>query len=217
MTMNFRFRKGVNNLGYTHGIKWTDELIEKEILDVVKKLKLDHFPTHSEIIKATGNKSLAVKISRYKGTVFWAEKLNLPIKYSETSFGNKYEIMAINDIFEFTGLHSVQTSVRHPYDLLTDNSVKIDVKVSKEFTNNCGVRYFTFNLEKREPTCDIFILYCLNDDESIKKTLIIPACSLLGQTQVGVGENSKWDYYSEKWDFIKQYGAFFNNFKVVSF
>lgn len=200
-------------MGYTHGEVWTDEIIEQKIKEVVEKLNLDHFPTHSEIIKALGSRGLASKISKHKGTVYWAEKLGLPLKYSETSFGNKFEIEAITDIFENTGLHSVQTSSKHPYDLIVDNSVKVDVKVSKEFINNCNSKAFSFNLEKREPTCDIFILYCLNDDETYRKVLIVPACSLLGQTQIGVGNKSKWDFYMNRWDFIKQYSDFFDNFK----
>lgn len=200
-------------MGYTHGTAWTDEVIENKIMEVVQKLNLDHFPTHSEMIAALGNRGLAAKISKDKGTVFWAEKLGLPIKYSETSFGNRFEIKAISDIYESTGLHSVQTSSRYPYDLLVDNSVKIDVKVSKEFMNNCNAKSFSFNLEKREPTCDIFILYCLENDESVRKVLIIPSCSLLGQTQVGVGDKSKWDFYINRWDFIKQYSDFFDNYK----
>lgn len=200
-------------MGYTHGTDWTDELIEEKIMEVVNSLQLDHFPTHAEMIEVLGSKGLASKISKHKGTVFWAEKLGLPIKYSETSFGNKFEIQAISDIFEHTGLHSVQTSVRHPYDLIVDNSVKVDVKVSKEFINNSNSKSFTFNLEKREPTCDIFILYCLNDDESYRKVLIIPACSLLGQTQIGVGNESRWDFYKDRWEFIEQYSNFFDGYK----
>ena len=200
-------------MGYTHGTAWTDEVIENKIMEVVQKLNLDHFPTHSEMITALGNRGLAAKISKDKGTVFWAEKLGLQIKYSETSFGNKFEVKAISDIYESTGLHSVQTSSRYPYDLLVNNSVKIDVKVSKEFTNNCNVKSFSFNLEKREPTCDIFILYCLENDETVRKVLVIPSCSLLGQTQVGVGDKSKWDFYINRWDFIKQYSDFFENYK----
>lgn len=199
-------------MGYTHGTEWSDMKIEQKIMEVVGKLNLDHFPTHSEMNKVLLSNGLSKKVSN-KGTVYWAEKLGLPIKYSETSFGNKFEVMAISDIFENTGLHSVQTSSRHPYDLITDNSVKIDVKVSKEFTNNCNSKAFSFNLEKREPTCDIFILYCLNDDETARKVLIVPSCTLLGQTQVGVGENSKWNEYMERWDYIKQYSDFFNKYK----
>ena len=36
-------------MGYTHGTEWTDELIGQEILKVVDKLKLDHFPTHTAV------------------------------------------------------------------------------------------------------------------------------------------------------------------------
>ena len=200
-------------MGYTHGTSWTDDSIEKAILEVVDRLNLDHFPTHSEMCSVFGNKGLACKISKHKGTVYWAEKLGLPLSYSETSFGNKFEIIAIADIFENTSLKSVQTSSRHPYDLLTDNSVKIDVKVAKAFENNCKAKAFSFNLEKREPTCDIFILYCLNDDETYKKVLIIPSCSLSGQTQLGVGENSKWDYFQEKWNYILDYSEFYSKYK----
>lgn len=93
------------------------------------------------------------------GTTWTDEKIEKEImkvvedllRYSETAFGNRFEIEAISDIFENTGLHSVQPSTRHPYDLIVDNSVKIDVKASKEFTNNCNSKAFTFNLEKRVP------------------------------------------------------------------
>lgn len=139
--------------------------------------------------------------------------IGLPLKYSDTTFGNKYEIKAISDIYENIGLNSVQTSSRHPYDLLTDSSVKIDVKASKEFTNNCNSKAFTFNLEKKNPTCDIFLLYCLNDDETYRKVLIIPSCSIIGKTQIGVGENSKWNRYENRWEIIKQYSEFFRKYK----
>lgn len=200
-------------MGYTHGKNWTDEEIEKGILYVVNQLKLDHFPTHTEMDSVIGNKSLSCVISKRQGSLYWAEKLGLTVKYSETSFGNRHEVIAINDIYENTNLNSIQTSSRHPYDLLVDNCVKIDVKAAKSFTNNSGVKAHSFNLEKREPTCDIFILYCLDDNEIPTKILVIPACSLLGQTQIGIGEKSKWDYYINKWNYITEYRNFFNQYK----
>lgn len=38
-------------MGYTHGIPWNDDLIKENIIIVVEKLNLDHFPTHSEMIE----------------------------------------------------------------------------------------------------------------------------------------------------------------------
>lgn len=197
-------------MGYTYGQRWTDELVEEKIKEVVKILNIDHFPTHKEMIAALGNKGLVNKVNK-KGTLFWAEKLDMQIKESETALGNKYELYAISDIFENTELTSVQTSSRHPYDLLTDNRVKIDVKISKGFINNCGAKAYTFNLEKREPTCDIYLLYCVNDANDIIKTLVVPSNILLGQTQLGVGEVSKWDKYKDRWDLIIKTSEFFRN------
>ena len=51
-------------MGYTHGYKWSDDEIEKQLRFVIQKLELDHFPTHSEMILALGNKSLACAISK---------------------------------------------------------------------------------------------------------------------------------------------------------
>lgn len=201
-------------MGYTHGTKWNDELIESTLMSVIEELNIDHFPSHAEIESITGNKALSCAISKKQGSVFWSEKIGYPIKYSETSFGNKYEVFAINDIFENTMLCSVQTSSRHPYDILTNNSVKIDVKASKQFTNNCGSSAYTFNLEKREPTCDIFILYCVSDDGIIQKKLVVPSCALLGQTQLGVGVVSKWDFYESNWSCIMEYSSFHEKFKT---
>lgn len=203
-------------MGYTHGIKWTDEKVENEILSVVKQLNIDHFPTHVEMMQATGNKALACRISKTQGTLFWAEKLGIPIKFSETSFGNRFEIFAIEDIFENCMLTSVHTSSGHPFDIYTNNSVKIDVKVSKVFINNNGAESYSFNLEKKEPTCDIYLLYCVNGDESIDKTLVVPSCLLMGQSQMGVGITSKWDIYKEKWDYINEYSDFFSKYKLGS-
>lgn len=56
-----------------------------------------------------------------------------------------------------------------------------------------GYEYHSFSLEKRESTCDIYILYCLNNNNEIYKTVIIPSCHVYGQTQIGISAygNSK--------------------------
>lgn len=199
-------------MGYSHGTKWDDELIEEKIMECVKALDLDHFPTHAEMEGYYGNKSLSSTISKGKGTLFWAQHLGLGLSYSETTFGNEFERIAINDIYENTEYCSVKTSQNFAYDLLVDNSIKVDVKVSKIFTSKTGTKTYSFNLEKKEPTCDVFILYCLNDDSTVRHILIIPSCALMGQTQVGVGmENSKWLKYKDKWELLHEYSDFFRS------
>lgn len=195
-------------MGYTHGIQWNDEMIEEKIKEVINELNIDYFPSHSEIESVLKNKSLTNKLCD-KGSYFWAAKMGLPLKNSETKLGNEYELFAISDIFENTELQSIPTSSRHPYDILTDYRVKIDVKISKPYTNKRNITAYSFNLEKSMPTCDIFLFYCVGNDNAIKKTLIVPANILFGQTQVGVGENSKWDRYKDRWDFIIKTSEFF--------
>lgn len=55
-------------MGYTHGRKWENGDVEKDILNMVDKLKLDHFPTKSEMISFYGNNTLANKVSRSGGS-----------------------------------------------------------------------------------------------------------------------------------------------------
>ena len=196
-------------LGYTHGEKWTDELIEERIMNIVNKQELTTFPTHSQMVSFYGNRGLAVKVSKTGGTRKWAKRLNLPLKSCESEFGNDYELLAIRLIKENLGFHCLKTKPRYPYDILVDDNIKIDVKVSYPFKNNCNAYANSFNLEKTEPTCDIYILFCLNLDSQITKTLIIPSCVLSGQTQVGVGSVSKYDEYIDNWILLKQYSEFY--------
>lgn len=202
-------------MGYTYGRRWSDEMIENEILKVKEGLNLDHFPTHSEMNDYTGNRALSLAISRHGGTVKWAEKMKLQLKESETVFGDKYEIYAIDDILNNTGFSSIQTNSRHAYDILVNKCVKIDVKASmKNILRSNNAEYYTFNLEKKEPTCDIFILYCIDDNMKIQKTIIIPSVLTVGKTQIGIGaKNSKWDRYINQWKYIEEYNNFFKKYQ----
>ncbi|QIB56539.1 hypothetical protein [Blautia producta] len=200
-------------MSYTHGRRWTEEIISESILNIVSSCGMNTFPTHSEMEEFYGNKALCVKISRTGGTRYWAERLHLPIKKCESEFGNDYELKAMDDIWKETGMHSRQTKPRYPYDLVVNNWIKVDVKVSKQIYTNCHTWQNSFNLEKKDPTCDIFILYCLDKNGTFIKKLIIPSCVLTGQTQVGVGNNSKWNKYEENWNTFWKYYEFYKGLK----
>lgn len=200
-------------MGYSHGRRWTDEDTKNAILRVVEYIGINTFPTRREIKNFYGNSSLTSHISKSGGTREWAEKLNLPIKQCESELGNDYELFAIKEIQSHVGLAVRQTKPRYPYDLLVDESIKVDVKVSYPFLNNSGSYANTFNLEKKDPTCDLFIFYCLDLDGEIFKTLIIPSCITSGKTQIGVGRDSKWDYYRDKWEYFIEYSVFVNNLR----
>lgn len=204
-------------MGYTHGKKWTDEEIKKDIMKVVNSLGLKHFPSKSQIIKFYGNSALSNKISRSGGSKYYADLLGLEVAYSESEFGNYFEEIAIDEILENTGFLSLHTNVRYPYDLLTNGNIKVDIKASKKVKNkNSIMPYYSFNLEKREPTCDIFVFYCLNEDIKIEKRVIIPSCLLSGKTQISMGGLSKWDAYIDKWEYFHIYNRFYEGIKETA-
>lgn len=197
-------------MGYSYGNKWDDESIKKEIIKVVKALDLKRMPSNNEIKNVMGNHSLSNAISRKGGFRMWAEKLNLDLKESETSLGNEYEFI-VKEILEELGYDVEKMTTKHPYDLLINDNIKIDVKASRYYENKKeGVKYHTFNLEKKYHNCDIFICICLNDSEDIEKFLIIPSKYLMGKKQLSVGVNSMYDRFDNKFTYIDIYNDFYN-------
>ena len=201
-------------MGFSHGREWTEKSIQDALLEIVNFYNMKTFPTHSEMEKFTSSKALSNAVSKHGGTRYFARKMNLPIKKCESEFGNDYELLAMKSIKEMCGFDSVQTKPRYPYDVLVNGNIKVDVKVSKAIIcKNKGYEkeYITntFNLEKREPTCDIFILYCLDLNNEISKTLIIPSAVVSGLTQVGVGLESHWDCFNNQWGYFDEYDSFY--------
>ena len=197
-------------MGYTHGRKWQDGDVEKEIMMVVNHLGINRFPTKKEIEDFYGNKSLSNKISKGNGSRYYASLLGLQMTKSESEFGNFYEEYAIDDISKNTGFLSVHMKPRYPYDLLTNGNIKVDVKTSRILDRkNSAFPYYSFNLEKREPTCDLFIFYCLDKECDINRTMIMPSCIISGKTQIGMGGLSKWEAYEDKWDYFEKYNEFY--------
>lgn len=204
-------------MGYTHGKEWNEENTKEAIMEIVNSLKLKHFPSKRQIIDFCGNNALANRISRSGGSRYYADLLKLEIVNCESEFGNFFEELAIDEILENTGFSSLHTNVRYPYDLLTNGNIKVDVKASKKVKNkNTNFPYHSFNLEKREPTCDIFIFYCLDENMEIEKRVIIPSCLLSGKTQVGIGGLSKWDAYIDKWEYFDMYNKFYDSVKSTA-
>lgn len=200
-------------MGYTHGRKWSEDLIEKEIKNLMSIYEFNYLPSRKEMIELYGNSSLSVAISKYGGLKYWSKRLGIPVKECESSFGNKFENIAIKEIERHSGLKAVYTNSRYPYDILVDDSVKVDVKASKLYHKTKYANVGCFNLEKKLQTCDVFIFYCLDDNGNAYKRLIIPSTTLSGQCQIGIGQQSKWNMYIDRWDIIVSHADFFRQFK----
>lgn len=198
-------------MGYAHGTQWNADLIEKGIKDVMRKAQINCFPTHSLIKEVTGSYALSNAIRRHGGTRYWAEKLNLEIKSCESKFGEEYELDCQRRLKNY-GYRCEKMPVRYPYDLLVENSIKVDVKCGNLYQGKHGT-FYTFNLEKAKPTCDLFVCYCLENDE-IKKVYVIPSSVLSGTTQLSIGRHiSKYDPYIDKWNYFQKYADFYQSMR----
>ena len=185
-------------------LNWTDELIKERIMEVVDFHGYNRMPTMKEIEDYYGNTALVKKIGAAGGFEAWANKLGLSRKPCESVLAVQYEKHAKKTLEE-KGFNCELTSVKHPYDILVNGGVKIDVKVSNLVAIGDSKAY-TFNIEKKQPTCDLYVAYCLNDNKEIAKTYIIPAPILTGKSQLSVGVNdSKYDAYLDNWNLIKLY------------
>jgi len=195
-------------MGYTHGFKWSDDLIQEHVLQVVSGLKLDRMPTRKECVKFTKSNALSAAISRRGGGWYGlASKLGLPIKESETTTGKKYE-RVLKRIIEQKGYQVTQMSQNFPYDLLINECLKVDVKSGHLYRGKVG-SFYTFRTGKRYATCDIYILVALSDNDELVKTFIVPSSNVVNNTQISLGvNNSKYDIYLDRWDILADYVKF---------
>lgn len=187
---------------------WNDEKIIKAITSMTDSLKMKTMPTHSEMFDFFGDYKLTNAIRRNGGTKKFAKLMNLEIKKCESRLGDNYEMICANYLQEKFCYKVIQTAPRYPYDLLVENALKIDVKVGKLYTSKVDSKFYTFNLEKSNQTCDIFVCYCLDQSEKEEKVLIIPSYAISGITQLSVGKKSRYDKYINRWDIIEEYVSF---------
>ncbi len=193
-------------MGYTHGIRWNDETIEKEILKVKDSIGIDRMPSSNEIISVTNSNGLNNAIARHGGYLYWANKLGLSQSRCETRTGFIGEL-TIKEILENKGYEVKKMPCKHPYDLLVNGNIKIDVKAANVYNSPEGWSSYSFRIAKDNPTCDIYVLIC-NDS---KKIMVIPS-KFLKQTNVCItAQSSKYDSFVDRWDYIKQYDNFYKN------
>lgn len=189
------------------GFTWNDELIESKIREVMEILGINRMPSASETEMVIKNSSLSNKIAKTGGFYQWATRLGLEIKNSETSTGKEYE-NKLKEYLTEKGYSVEQMSVKHPYDLLVNGAIKIDVKAARRYYYSEDSYFYTFNLEKANATCDLYICWCINNKNLTDKFLIIPSKELKF-TQLSIGVVSRYDKYIDRWDLIEKYDQFY--------
>lgn len=190
-------------MGYSHGRKWTDRDIKQAVQTVIDSCGLGRMPSRSEIVTYYGDSSLACAISNRKGGWYGlANEMGLPVKKSETYLGKKHESVAENMLMQM-GFDVDRMPQNFPYDLLVDHCVKVDVKASHLYRGKLG-NFYTFNLEKKYATCDVYILFALDDESNVVGTYIVPSKYVIQNTQISIGEiNSKYHKFKDRWDYMK--------------
>lgn len=180
---------------------WDDKRIENELKHCLSVLQIDRMPCAHEL-KQIGRNDLHCAISKhskkYRG---WAKELGLSLKESETKKGNKYEEIVMEQIKLVSNHLTVKRmTTKHPYDLLVNDCVKVDVKVGVAH-HHFGARAHTFALNKKYATCDVYICVALDEQEKIESTFIIPAAHVQIVT-LNIGTDSKYNKYKGRWNFI---------------
>lgn len=194
-------------MGWSHGERWDKEKIKQGIEKVITILQLNRFPSSSEIKGVNKSGALHNAIVRNGGYKYWAELFGLEFKDSETKLGKNFEDYATKQIKELFGFDVKQMSMKHPYDLLVEGQVKIDVKVAFPTIINGG-RVHAFCLHKEFATCDLYIIFALDESGQVERQFIIPSHELK-ILNLCVGKTSKYNKYIDKWDYIEKYNKFY--------
>lgn len=194
-------------MGYATGIQWDEELITTEILKIANQFEPPRMPSAREAKEMYGGHGLSVAIGKHGGYKYWADRLGLEQKHSETKLGLIGERHIAEVLFK-RGHIVEMTPAKHPYDILVDGCVKIDVKTANEsLIKGCPVH--AYRLAKREHTCDFYIFY----EADTEKIYVVPAHKCCGQVQVEMGSESKvYGSYLNAFDLINQASEMYQAF-----
>jgi hypothetical protein len=159
---------------------------------------LTRMPSRSELSGYYGNNKVTNAIKRFPGGYYKvAELLKIEMKESEAQFGKYGEELAIK-LLEEHGFSVERMTTRYAYDLYVNGSVKVDVKTARPSRANKSFCY-SFNLEKRFPTCDVYFLIAKNEEK--ESIYIVPAS--INQTQIGLGTGTTvYSKYQDRYDII---------------
>lgn len=192
-------------------VEWHTET-ENKIFLVMNTLGINRMPSMSEVKAVTHDEKLSNRIIKTGGFKYWAKKLGLGIKDSESYFGGQYETLAKSELLK--RFEKVEmTDIRFPYDILINDRTKIDVKASKKYYRFKSFSY-NFNLEYEKPRCDFYIAYCVGDLGNVEKVLIIPSFVMTGKKQLSIGRESAYDKYANRWDLIEKHEKMMQELEV---
>lgn len=152
---------------------------------------------------ATGHSGLACAICELGGYSLWRGKLGQTLNPdSSVARGRHFQEEALATLQE----HGHKTHLmpwRHPFDILVDDTLRIDVKGSKRYSRG----HFAFSLRQPQSghrlDCDIVMLGCENSSIT---WYIIPRSKLGNRQGVAIfplSPRSMWTDYHEAWHLME--------------
>lgn len=143
---------------------WSDAKIASELSRIADGV----MPTSSDL-REMGLNALSCAIARGHGFHWWATRLGLARKGTETHMAQRWERHEAR-FFASLGCTVEEQSTRHPFDLLV-NGWRVDVKVSRfhDYSNS-----WVFAGIKKGAHADFFDLLCLEGDV-IRARYMVPA------------------------------------------
>lgn len=187
--------------------KWSDSVIEKEIIRSMSTLHIKRMPTSSELL-SIGRSDLQNAITKHGGFRHWRKALSLNLAENETNKGQKYEVK-VSEFLKTIGHKTNQMTTGHPYDLLVNENVKVDVKVGSAHYH-FGCRAHTFRPSSEHSTCDIYICIALDEDDLIEKIFVIPSKFAKVKT-INISGSGKYYKFINRWCYIEEYTDFYQS------
>jgi len=189
--------------------RWSLEKIELELLSYITEKELTHLPSKPDLIK-DGRCDICNAMTRHKSMKYWSDRVGYPLKESETTTGNKFERI-VSDYLILKGYHVDNMVTKHPYDLLVEGNIKIDVKVSSPH-NHFGTRSHTFRSSKECPTCDVYVCVALDEEKNPEDIYVIPSthAKIVTINISGMG-GSKYEKFKNNWDVIREYTKLYSS------
>lgn len=144
-------------------------------------------PTGKEL-RAMGLGGMVPRVNRSEGGVLgWAKRLGLEVLPDAHSpaFGEAWERVVAEVLTAHRRTAELQRR-RSPFDILTDNGVRVNVKASR-YHDYHPVNGYTFWLGTTWKRCDVFAL--VKVAESSQEILWVPSCDAQQQTITLTGKH----------------------------
>lgn len=164
---------------------------------------LGHFPSVADL-RQMGRNDLSCAMTKRGGYRFWSKQTGFQPIFSDSDLGWEGE-KNVSEILKSKGFDAKERQeLKCPYDILVNKRIRIDVKSAKAATYNNGYTGWFYRIGK-SVSCDIVIFYRFDE----KDCFIVPWYEL-GETNITIMGDSKYEIFRERYDIIEKMSKTYN-------